>query len=73
MNSYTIDLSDPYIAGLLRRAEDAAERDAYSCVVRPAVVGWRVTTAESERFWAQHGQRMHADTTTAGEFAGASD
>ena len=69
MNAHTIDLTDPYIAVLMRRAEDAAERDACSCVVRPAVVGWRVTTAESEQFWARLAQQPGATASTAGTYA----
>jgi hypothetical protein len=73
MNAQTIDLNDPYMACLMRRAEDAAERDACSCVVRPAMVGWRVTTAESEQFWARHAQQSAAMGSAAGASTSARD
>jgi hypothetical protein len=52
MGTTTIDvinLNDHYTAGLLRRAQEQNERDLSSCVVRSALVDWRITTAASDR------------------------
>jgi len=73
MNAHSIDLNDPYMACLMRRAEDAAERDACSCVVRPAMVGWRVTTAESEQFWARQAQQSASMGSAASALASTRD
>jgi hypothetical protein len=42
----------------LREAEERAEADAQSAVVRPAERGWKATTREIEAFWRVHGPRL---------------